>query len=591
MDCNVQGEKIMSSSYDALAASDQAFKEIQTALNQQKSFKLIAGAGAGKTFTLIRVLKYLIGSKSKKLIRNSQRIACITFTEAARDELLSRIDRHPLVEIQTIHSFCWSLLKNFQKQMASTLFEIESPRKYLSEKGITKEQLQQLTITYSTGKHSINIEKKVFYLNHNDIPRLMAAFLHNPKFQNIFSSQYPILFIDEYQDTELSFFEALLKNMVEEEKTNFLIGLFGDPWQKIYREDFEEETISSLREINLGSNFRSSTQIVTFLNKMRESPEQHPTQNAPKGNVYIFHTNSLDHNGKRLFKEDLDDEEKNKQFSKVKKHLTAKGWDFGTKKTKTLMLTHKAIADRLEYKELLTIFSSKKEQILKNENPYMAFFHEKLIPAIECYQHQEYGQALLRLSRDTSIRSQKEKQDWASFFEKVKKTAQEKNVSDVLDLIHQSKLFDLPSDVVKLENHISDDSNLSEPSSLVKQIGIARKLRSIPFKEIKNAFSFKENNTPFSTNHSVKGLEFPNVLVILSKGWNNYNWDKFLKMAAGKISIEEKFYNRNRNLFYVVCSRPQTNLALFFTQKLSQDSLDILSEWNSKKNIFDVSEL
>ena len=93
---------------------------------------------------------------------------------------------------------------------------------------------------------------------------------------------------------------------------------------------------------------------------------------------------------------------------------------------------------------------------------------------------------------------------------------------------------------------------------------------------------FVDGHTPFATKHSVKGDEFENVLVVLGRGWNHYNFDQFLELSAAPDLIaadKQAFYGRNRNLFYVACSRPTTRLALFFTQLLSPTALRTLQTW------------
>ena len=42
---------------------------------------------------------------------------------------------------------------------------------------------------------------------------------------------------------------------------------------------------------------------------------------------------------------------------------------------------------------------------------------------------------------------------------------------------------------------------------------------------------------------------------------------------------EWKSFERNRNLFYVACSRPTTRLAVLFTQLLSNGAMQTLRHW------------
>jgi len=77
----------------------------------------------------------------------------------------------------------------------------------------------------------------------------------------------------------------------------------------------------------------------------------------------------------------------------------------------------------------------------------------------------------------------------------------------------------------------------------------------------------------------VKGAEFENVLVVAGRGWNLYDFNQMLEFMGGKISPDKQSsFERNRNLFYVACSRPKQRLALLFTQQLSATALATLTK-------------
>ena len=95
-------------------ASEEALAKIRQCFAEGKSFLLEAGAGAGKTYSLIETLKHLITEKGNELVSKHQKIACITYTNVAADEITSRTDSHPAIHSSTIHRFCWSLVQDFQ---------------------------------------------------------------------------------------------------------------------------------------------------------------------------------------------------------------------------------------------------------------------------------------------------------------------------------------------------------------------------------------------------------------------------------------------------------------------------------------------
>ncbi len=83
-----------------------------------------------------------------------------------------------------------------------------------------------------------------------------------------------------------------------------------------------------------------------------------------------------------------------------------------------------------------------------------------------------------------------------------------------------------------------------------------------------------------------KGAEFENVLVIVGRGWNKYNFAQMLEwIDAGPPAERREFFESNRNLFYVACSRPKTRLALLFTQVLSAAAMAKLTNWFGAANV------
>ena len=81
--------------------------------NESKSFRLLAGAGSGKTYTLVESLKSFRQIYGNKLKLHGRRAAVITFTNAACDEIKERLGQDALFEIETIHSFLWSIIKHY----------------------------------------------------------------------------------------------------------------------------------------------------------------------------------------------------------------------------------------------------------------------------------------------------------------------------------------------------------------------------------------------------------------------------------------------------------------------------------------------
>lgn len=90
--------------------------EIIRHVDELKSFRFNAGAGAGKTWALIETLKYV--AKTKILARNSsQKIVCITYTNVAVEEIKDRLGNSDVVMVSTIHERLWQLIKLAQPEL------------------------------------------------------------------------------------------------------------------------------------------------------------------------------------------------------------------------------------------------------------------------------------------------------------------------------------------------------------------------------------------------------------------------------------------------------------------------------------------
>ena len=68
-------------------------------LKNPKSFFLFAGAGSGKTRSLVSAFEYINAKMGLELKLNGRNVAVITYTNAARDEIKRRSRYNPLFEI------------------------------------------------------------------------------------------------------------------------------------------------------------------------------------------------------------------------------------------------------------------------------------------------------------------------------------------------------------------------------------------------------------------------------------------------------------------------------------------------------------
>ena len=86
-------------------------------LDNLVGFFLYADAGSGKTRSLVRILDRLRADIGEHLRLYGRRVAVITYTNAACDEINRRLEFDPLVVVNTIHSFVWSLIESLHSDI------------------------------------------------------------------------------------------------------------------------------------------------------------------------------------------------------------------------------------------------------------------------------------------------------------------------------------------------------------------------------------------------------------------------------------------------------------------------------------------
>ena len=139
-------------------------EQIERHIKAKDNFVLNGGAGSGKTKTLIDVLDLLYS------IDSACKIACITFTNVAADEISNRVaNKNIQLRASTIHDFLWDLIKNYQKNLKKALIElIESGEiSYKGKETLNNDWFKAKTIDYREWK---KIEDGI--ISHNEVLKL-----------------------------------------------------------------------------------------------------------------------------------------------------------------------------------------------------------------------------------------------------------------------------------------------------------------------------------------------------------------------------------------------------------------------------------
>ena len=273
-------------------------------VNSPKSFFLFAGAGSGKTRSLVKALERFKKEKISELRNSGKKIAVITYTNAACDEIKKRLDFDTSFHISTVHSFAWEMIKahthDIKTQLIqlletdiSALEELQSTARNTATKTYEsrgrkieqkKERLQLLPsikkFTYNPNGDNADHDS----LSHTEVINISAHFIDEfPTLQNILIGRYPILLIDESQDTNKKLVDAFFK-LQRDQSRHFSLGMFGDTMQRIYADgkpDLNTSIPSSWERPAKSINYRCPRRVVRLINNIR-SDFDNQTQEAAK---------------------------------------------------------------------------------------------------------------------------------------------------------------------------------------------------------------------------------------------------------------------------------------------------------------------
>lgn len=365
-----------------------------------------------------------------------------------------------------------------------------------------------------------------------------------------------------------------------------LIGLFGDHWQMIYKGEFNLADFS-IEGIDKKSNFRSAPAIVNVLNQLRPELPQEVSDLEAEGEARFFHANS--YQGERTStshsKSDVPKDVAREFMTTLLARLEVDGWDLSPAKTKVLMLTHNALAAEQGYPSIAGIFE-RNEAFVKKEDPTIEFLAEIIEPMSHAFAEQKYGEMFKIIGSTPAIKAHADKLSWHQNMATLDQLRTERTIGEVLDHLRQCGRPQLPDRVMRRENELSalNGSSIPEESTALAR---HHQLRAVSYREIIELVRFIDSDTPFATQHSVKGAEFENVLVVLGGGWNQYNWPQLLELLQTKAITTKntKGFHRARNLFYVSISRPKKRLAVLATQTMSVTALQTATRLFGGENV------
>lgn len=577
-------------------------------------FVVTAGAGSGKTTSLIKAMDRVIAEHGAKMLMKKQKVACITYTEVAANEIREDVNADALVHVSTIHSFYWTIASSFQadikvwlrmtlQRRIDELVETAKnfgPRVRQNTRDNNKRDQERLS------RHLEEIEKVTSFrygmgsdyprgiLGHEDIIQLADHLLKNrPLFRRLVALNYPFVFIDESQDTFKEVVESF--KMVEAQmRGRFCIGFFGDPMQKIYlRGSGSIGLEDGWRGITKPENFRCAQSILHVANAIRAQgdglkqerglhEELNGTERPIEGSARIF-----------ILPRTMN---RNEALAQVRAWCAMadndEGWATPELAVKILVIVHRIAAKRLGWDGIFAALSDRAPDSIKQGlldgtswpvQPFLGF----VLPLVAAVQDGNEFEAMnmLRTRCPRLAASNLAGKNGAQLLREVREAKLELvrmmsdegcSIRDVAMHLRATGLLALDERLERvLDLQIAPDeaeggeAEGGQPSDLP-----VLKFLNCPAPQLSSYSRYISEGSPFATQHGVKGAQFDRVLVVIDEEENDYRLYDYEKVlgdaqvsAADRAAFangEDNTWSRTLRLLYVCCTRAKRGLSLVF---------------------------
>ena len=581
-----------------------ADRDVWKCLDAHQSFALIAGAGSGKTRSLVDALARIRDREGHQLRQNGQRVACITYTKRAVEVIKTRLGFDELYLVSTLHSFLWGQIGRFQSDIREAIRLDRLPKLIAKERekdngGKSRdahdarakaERYEQDLAAIDTIEHFEYRDAKVGdyqkgQLSHDDVIEIAAyLFQENSTFRRITGLRFPYIFVDEAQDT----FERIVMglNLVCAGEGLPIVGYFGDPWQQIY--DTSVGTFgppANGETISKTENFRCSESVIRLLNAFRDDVKQYAAgENKGREGSVVF----------RLVRAETPEMPRNRyseeQITRVLAQMDAALTDWGWSDRDDiirLFLARQMIARRMGFAELNKLFtgtyaSARAEDAFgQGEHFLLKPLTATIYPLIAAHEAGDSRRIIDVLRRDSpafavdgpnASKTLKNMIDTSlALVDQLNTLWKSHTIRDILQFCVEKQLIPASDG---LQEHLDREPRTETYDegihSIEKGDWLADAFFAMDVSEIPQYASFIGNNTAYSTQHGVKGEQYPKVFVVyddIEARWNDYSFGKVLTPATIGQPTERQ-NARTRKLAYVAFSRTLEDLrVLLFTSK------------------------
>lgn len=581
----------------------------------KRSFIVVAGAGSGKTTSLVKALATIVEQHGPALKRNRQRVACITYTEIAATEIWTDVATDSLVHVSTIHSFLWMLVRNFQmdirswvdRRLAEKLDDLRNQAVNFGPKvqARTREKTRRDIERYERESERIGSVKAFTYgtgsnypkglLGHDDVLKLATEFLtERPLFRTLLAQQFPFLFVDESQDTTPSAVKAL-KAVEIHMRGKFCLGFFGDPMQQIYPTGIGNVAAEDgWLTIRKPENFRCAASVLAVANAVRRDgdnlvqtrgrmEEIDGVAQPVVGTARIF---VLPTDGNR-----------DVNIARVRNWVADQNGDSAWRNNKdnsvkVLVIVHRMAATRLGFGDIYAALNDNAPDAFKNGfldastwplRPFISFG----LPLSDAIQNGREFEVMTILRQHSELLKKEELsgknvpellrrlRGASQHLATMMQAEQGRTVREVLVYLRDSGLVTLdPRILAYVAQQLPPADEDAEPDEeeAGKEVRAMESFLVCPAAQLWGYRRYLKDESPFSTQQGIKGAEFSRVLVVLDdeEGTHTqFSYDKYLRIKPPSDRDlkniqegKETVIDRTRRLFYVCCTRAVTDLVV-----------------------------
>jgi DNA helicase II / ATP-dependent DNA helicase PcrA len=550
-----------------------------------RSFFLFAGAGSGKTRTLVEVLRRVTGvvkseagsRYAERLRSRGQAVRVITYTKNATAVINGRLGENYLTAVSTIHTFCWELIQGFNEDIRDALLarnanlladaKAHAMSKVRGESDRDREKYVEIEAESAEIRKTdvfIYHPDRITYgqgaLSHAEVIQVTAWLLRERRtLQRILEDRHPLILIDESQDTMKAVLDALFE-LSKNRPNHITLGLLGDHRQRIFpdgHDDLPSYVPKDWARPALQMNHRSQQRIVELINKIWDADIEGRTQPKTGASQY----SRVEKNGGtvRVFVGDTETSTAEKIQKEAECALTmfaetrSAGWQKSERGYKTLALEHRLAARRGNFFEAYNAMDLLDKDAAapksNGERTGPAMVRPLLGPVLELAECvgpdgslNEFATAdvlrrhgALEKVPQTSVERQAALADIHAsvtrFAEAISKPGA--TIRDVLAPIIQRGIFDADSRLVDAYGDRSPPP--PEPHGRSKEAQEDRRKRgwhalfNTPWAEIARYRTYLGGEAEIATHQVVKGSEFEHVMVVMDDtdaGGSSFSYDK-----------------------------------------------------------------